>query len=166
VIAPVRTFVSYCEPARSRRTVMEMGATFGLSGLGFGMFAMFVAQRQSPFDSRIIIGLTGFLTGIVALVVGCCRLWAFFLGAVNEVRVTDQGVIYHGQEWKWDSVAEIRGTPVLPNGKRYLYVHIDRGGLRSRLSLPIEIKATDPISVVDDLRTYLATSGHDIGWRM
>jgi hypothetical protein len=142
---------------------MEMGTMFGLSGLGFAVFA---ARRESPFDSHIMIGVTGFITGIIALVVGCSLLGPFATGVVNEVRVTDEGVTYHGKEWKWDSVAEIRGTPVLPNGKRYLYVHINQGRLRSRLSLPIEIKATDPISVVDDLRTYLATSGHDIGWRM
>jgi hypothetical protein len=166
--ASPRTFVTYQRPSRSRRTLREMVGTFLVAFVGLGIT---VAQLPG-LDARgmptagFFVGCVTLLVGLVALIIGKVLLWSFAVGKVHEVRVTDRGVFYDGKEWSWGSVRRIRVWPPTANGGITVFVSVNRDGLRSALSLPIEISAPEPQKVIAELEDYLNSTeySNSIRW--
>lgn len=157
----MRVFLSYEQPLRTRRTAIQMAATFAVScvALAVGIYEIV----QTP-DEPGFLGIGGVIVGIVAFVIGSALLWSFATGAVHRVCVSDQGVFYDGKQWAWDSVLVIRSRPVLPNGTAHLSVSVKQES-GFRLTLPIEITAAEPETVVEELKDYLNSSGHHVRWQ-
>ena len=147
---------------RTRRAVIDLVAAFAVSAIAF---AVGVTQIiQSP-NEPTFLGIGGLILGIVSFVVACSVFWSFAKGAPREVRITDQGVFYDGTEWPWDSVVRIRCIPMLPRGVVYLSVCVNQGRLRSSLSLPITVAAPEATKIIEELKTYLDSSGYAIRWQ-
>ena len=86
-------------------------------------------------------------------------------GAVNEVRISEDGVFFDGEDWPWDRVIRIRCRPLPARDAVQLSVHVRRDGLRGSLVLPVLMGGVDTATVIEELKTFLASSGRGITWQ-
>jgi hypothetical protein len=161
------TFIDYRQPMRCRQTAVEMTAAFSVFAIGFivASVCMWLASALPMlFPAFVLLGVVPFVIGVVAFVSGGSLLWSYATARTHVVQVTAAGVNYDGNHWPWESVLCIRSRNVLPTGGAYLSISVGRGVLRSRLSLPIEVRENDPLEAINKLKNYLVEAGHAIPW--
>ena len=157
-----KTFLDCETPVRTARNARYIVGTFCVSLLGFGVFVILaVSSPDDPTSERLGIATGGILVGIVAFVVGCSLLWRYLKGGVDQIRISDAGIAYHGKEWAWTAVVSIK-TARMPNRLAALSISLrtDYGPL----TLPIEYDANENPMLIEELEEYLDSKEYGIRW--
>lgn len=149
---PERIFISYRIPARSREAAWSI--------VGYGVFALACAVISwrllaSTFPEVSVTGCMVLLAAMVAAVTSIGQLLRYISNRVEEIIVNDLGVTGDSKFWDWAHVRQVD----LVRRQRVVFIHVNNGPMRSRLSLLIKVPGEDAESIMQDLRTFVANKG-------
>ncbi len=150
-----RVFISYRVPARSPQAVRSLSRMSMVTVASFGIAWKFIA-RSLPETS--IHGCVVLTVGIVAAVVTVALLKRYISNQDEVIRVTDQSVTGDSKTWTWEEVMQVD----LHRRTRQVFIHLNNGPARSKLSLLIQVPGDDAEGVMKELRSFVEARGISI----
>ena len=147
-----RVFVSYVVPARSPAAVRNLLVVGVVTVMSFEN-AWRLIERGLPEMS--IPGCMFLTLGIVTAVVTISLLFKYISNRDEEVRVTDQCVTGDSKTWTWEQVMQVD----LHRRTRHVYIHLNNGPTRSRLTMLIRVPGDDADDVMRELRSFVEAKG-------
>lgn len=149
---PERVFIGYTISARSPAAVRSLLQT-GLVTVASFVYAWRTIAMSYP-DFPVLGGIV--LTfGIVAAVVLISVVLNYVRNRDEDIRVTDDCITGASKSWTWDKVLQVD----FHRRTRHVFIHLNNGPARTRLSLLVHVPGDDPESVMRELRSFVEAKG-------
>ena len=147
-----RVFVSYRVPARSPaavRTLLRTGVvTVASTGIAWRLIARSLPEMSIP-------GCIVLTFGIVSAVVAISQLLNYVRNQDEVIRVTDKYITGASKTWTWEQVLQVD----MHRRTRHVFIHLNNGPARSKLSLLIQVPGVDAEGVMRELRSFVEARG-------
>lgn len=150
-----RVFVSYVIPARSLAAVSMLLHASLVTVASFVIAWHLIAPSYPDFPVTGGIALT---FAIVAAVVAIALLFKYISNRDEQIRVTDRAITSNSKTWTWEQVLQVD----LHHRSRHVFIHVNNGPARSRLTLLIQVPGNESKVVMSELRSFVEARGISI----